>query len=300
MARSTTDPSEKSHKRKIDEVQVEEKPAPVAVDVVELGPKTKKKRSKTSAAAAAADSTVLGDVETISNRPVSELAGTGAPGAQLADPSKKTRKRKGIAGEVKGVEEVTEPPKKKKKSKKAEAEVETQPAITEPASPAKKKKVTDAKAKAEDATKETKIKEAKIKKKKDKSKVLKSSLPDPKEDETLSDTAKKAINYARDYALSVADPPTPGWKFNKNSQTWLIKNALDPNIVTDPYMDAAFKYLRTVKGGALPQLEELCQSVLDAPEAVAEVQEKEDQEPLLQRYSKDRARALLGLLQSTG
>ncbi|KZO96282.1 hypothetical protein CALVIDRAFT_140436 [Calocera viscosa TUFC12733] len=247
-------------------------------DVLEVIPKTKK---KSKAAVTTEDKTTV--------QPTSELSGTVPPSESVTDAPKKAKKRKESGKQTNEAEEIAQPPKKKKKSKEAEHAVVDEPVKT-------KKTKTD-KAKSKEGGKETKTK-----KKKDKSKAVKSSLPDPKEDETLSDTAKKAINYTREYALSVADPPTPGWKFNKNSQTWLIKNVLDGDIVTDPYMDICFKYLRTVKGGALQQMEELCKSVIDAPAEAPATEGKEDkegQEPLLQRYSKDRATTLLGLLQST-
>ncbi|TBU44770.1 hypothetical protein BD309DRAFT_767453 [Dichomitus squalens] len=85
-------------------------------------------------------------------------------------------------------------------------------------------------------------------KKKSKKKRKRSSasgFPDPTEDESLSEQARKALEYA---FTQFEDPGS--WKFHKARQNWLIRNIWSEEAIPDTYIPLATRYLQGVQGGA--------------------------------------------------
>jgi len=82
-------------------------------------------------------------------------------------------------------------------------------------------------------------------------------LPNPDEDPSLTDQARKALRYA----YTQFDDPA-SWKFNKARQNWLIRNVLSNQIVPELHMPLLTRYLANVKGGIRENLITTCQSIL--------------------------------------
>ncbi|KAI0728784.1 hypothetical protein C8Q72DRAFT_360273 [Fomitopsis betulina] len=93
--------------------------------------------------------------------------------------------------------------------------------------------------------------------KKKKRKRGKTGFPNPEEDESLSEQARKALHYA----FCQFDDPT-SWKFNKAKQNWLIRNIWSQQAISDVYMPLLTKYLEGVQGGAREAILRTCKDVL--------------------------------------
>ncbi|PCH41374.1 hypothetical protein WOLCODRAFT_163035 [Wolfiporia cocos MD-104 SS10] len=87
-----------------------------------------------------------------------------------------------------------------------------------------------------------------------------SELPDPSEDESLSEQACKALSYA----FTQFDDPSK-WKFNKARQNWLIRNVWSSTAIPDTYMPLLTRYFTGVKGGVRDALIKTCQDAVSAP-----------------------------------
>ncbi|KAF8974628.1 hypothetical protein BDZ97DRAFT_1911792 [Flammula alnicola] len=81
---------------------------------------------------------------------------------------------------------------------------------------------------------------------------------DPKEDETLNNQCRKALEYV----FTQMNRPSK-WKFNKARQNWLIRNIWTPEAISDTYFPLVLKYLTTVQGGSREKLKESCQTHLN-------------------------------------
>ncbi|TBU32047.1 hypothetical protein BD311DRAFT_786023 [Dichomitus squalens] len=88
-----------------------------------------------------------------------------------------------------------------------------------------------------------------------------SGFPDPTEDESLSEQARKALEYA---FTQFEDPGS--WKFHKARQNWLIRNIWSEEAIPDTYIPLATRYLQGVQGGARETLVKTCQEALQPPQ----------------------------------
>ncbi|TEB35370.1 hypothetical protein FA13DRAFT_1337469 [Coprinellus micaceus] len=85
-------------------------------------------------------------------------------------------------------------------------------------------------------------------------------FPDPHGDESLTDQARKAL----DYAFLQFNKPSE-WKFNKAKQNWLIRNVWSSEAIPDNYLRLATKYLTQVQGGSRDKLQETCKAAIAEP-----------------------------------
>ncbi|KAJ7937297.1 hypothetical protein B0H13DRAFT_2425143 [Mycena leptocephala] len=129
---------------------------------------------------------------------------------------------------------------------------------------------------------------------KKKHKKNKTGYPDPEDDPSLSEQARKALAYA---FLQIRKPTK--WKFSKARQNWLIRNIWSTTI-PEPYLALTIQYLSNVKGGVRETLIKDCQTVLsaslasDTTETVSESKAHQAAEPDQLKHA--RARALLDTL----
>ncbi|THH17616.1 hypothetical protein EW146_g3232 [Bondarzewia mesenterica] len=89
-------------------------------------------------------------------------------------------------------------------------------------------------------------------------------LPDPEEDESLSEQAQKALTYA---FIQFAHPSK--WKFNKARQNWLLRNMWSEEMVPDVYMTLITRYLTNVQGGVRENLIKTCQNHLASTDSTS-------------------------------
>ncbi|EKM59461.1 uncharacterized protein PHACADRAFT_249966 [Phanerochaete carnosa HHB-10118-sp] len=148
--------------------------------------------------------------------------------------------------------------KKRKKDKKGkereEAEMTVATTSEDKEEGASKKKSKKRKTRKEDNSQEIAEEEAKPKKKRKRSS---SGFPDPGEDDSLSDQARKALSYAY---LQAEEPLS--WKFNKARQNWLLRNVWSAEAIPDTYVSLTKKYLSSVQGGVRETLIKTCHDVL--------------------------------------
>ncbi|KAI0773858.1 hypothetical protein C8Q74DRAFT_1368405 [Fomes fomentarius] len=99
-----------------------------------------------------------------------------------------------------------------------------------------------------------------------------SSLPDPSEDESLSEHARKALQYA----FTQFDDTT-SWKFNKARQNWLIRNVANDEVIPETYMPLVLRYLQGVQGGVRETLVKTCRDAIQS--TPSEVSTQSSREP---------------------
>jgi len=99
--------------------------------------------------------------------------------------------------------------------------------------------------------------------KKKKRKAGCTDLPDPEDDASLGNQARKALTYAHQQF----DDPT-NWKFNKARQNWLIRNIWSNQAIPDLHMPLLTRYLANVKGGVRETLLTTCRSILSPTSTV--------------------------------
>lgn len=140
-----------------------------------------------------------------------------------------------------------------------------------PSSKAEKEKKRKRKERQEDEQEQV----APPKPKKRKSRKPQHDLPDPSEDETLTDQARKALHYAY---LQFIDPGS--WKFNKARQNWLVRNLWSADAIPETYIPLLNRYLAGVQGGVREMLVKTCQEVLaDQAPTAEDAQVTSDSEP---------------------
>ncbi|KAH9843988.1 uncharacterized protein C8Q71DRAFT_730839 [Rhodofomes roseus] len=93
--------------------------------------------------------------------------------------------------------------------------------------------------------------------KKKKRKRGKTDLPNPAEDESLSEQASRALQYA----FNQFDDPG-SWKFHKARQNWLVRNLWSQQAIPDAHMPLLTRYLAGIQGGAREALAKTCRDVL--------------------------------------
>ncbi|PBL02298.1 hypothetical protein ARMGADRAFT_1057751 [Armillaria gallica] len=176
--------------------------------------------------------------------------------------------------------------KKKKRSEKVEKADEDENKSPRPVKKSKKRKHSEA---------ETEETEVQPKKKKHRNKT---GFPDPSEDSSLSEQARRALEYA----FTQFHRPKH-WKFHKARQNWLIRNVWSPGAVPDAHMPLLSKYLAGVQGGVRENLVKTCRShVTEAGEAVSNdepPQGTSDQALPDPKVKELRARAILSVLEAT-
>ncbi|KAH9947282.1 hypothetical protein B0H21DRAFT_346134 [Amylocystis lapponica] len=94
----------------------------------------------------------------------------------------------------------------------------------------------------------------------------------PGEDESLSEQACKALEYA---FSQFQDPAS--WKFNKARQNWLIRNIWSEEAIPEAHMPLLTRYLANVQGGAREALVKTCHEI--AAEASSGKEAKPSLEP---------------------
>ncbi|KAK0191188.1 hypothetical protein F5146DRAFT_1137978 [Armillaria mellea] len=142
---------------------------------------------------------------------------------------------------------------------------------------------------------ETEETEVQPKKKKHKNKT---GFPDPSEDSSLSEQARRALEYA----FTQFHRPKH-WKFHKARQNWLIRNMWSTSAVPDAHMPLVSKYLAGVQGGVRENLVKACRShVTEAGEAMSndDPSQGTSEQALPESKVKElRARAILSVLEAT-
>jgi len=114
-----------------------------------------------------------------------------------------------------------------------------------------------------------------IKEKKLKTKCA--GLPDPREDTSLTDQARKALAYAY---IQFDDPSS--WKFNKARQNWLIRNTWSDEMIPELHMPLLIRYLTNIKGGVRDKLTATSRSIVSPISVVST-------DPLLQTTTTSQA-----------
>ncbi|KAI0722978.1 hypothetical protein C8Q76DRAFT_721163 [Earliella scabrosa] len=259
-----TQAREKKHKKR---KHVERDDVPLAgVDVEEPKKKRKKRRHDEG----------TGDAED----PVAH-GGVGVVNGEEADEKKKRKKRAKVLDD--SAEVAVDTKVKKAKRRHADGEAETaEEGVSVPPQPAdgskedKKKKEKKKKHKGDgnaeeaegDAPKTTEA-DGNGKHKKKRKHRPSSGLPDPSEDESLTDQARKALQYA---FLQFDDPSS--WKFNKARQNWLIRNVWSDEAVPESYVPLVERYLQGIQGGARETLVKSCREAIQPTPPTA------DEEPV--------------------
>ncbi|KAK7470911.1 hypothetical protein VKT23_002327 [Stygiomarasmius scandens] len=155
--------------------------------------------------------------------------------------------------------EVSADKKSKKKRKKSEAEVgdaavtdglSSGSTITKSGKKRKRDRNTDDSSTHIDET----VEEPKRKKSKNKT-----GLSDPSDDSSLSDQARKALEYA----FTQFRRPKK-WKFHKARQNWIIRNVWSSTNVPDSQLPLVLRYLANVQGGVRENLVKTCQNILES------------------------------------
>ncbi|KAK0206315.1 hypothetical protein DFS33DRAFT_579473 [Desarmillaria ectypa] len=176
--------------------------------------------------------------------------------------------------------------KKKKRSEKVEKAEKLNEDENKSPTKSKKRKHSEA---------ETDETEVQPKKKKHKNKT---GFPDPAEDTSLSEQARRALEYA---FTQFCDPKR--WKFHKARQNWLIRNVWSTSAVPDAHMPLVSKYLAGVQGGVKENLIKTCRShVTESGESVSndELPQGTSEQALPESKLKElRARAILSVLEVT-
>ncbi|PIL36832.1 hypothetical protein GSI_00522 [Ganoderma sinense ZZ0214-1] len=111
-----------------------------------------------------------------------------------------------------------------------------------------------------------------------------SGFPNPSEDESLNDQARKALEYA---FTQFEDPDR--WKFHKARQNWLLRNIWSDETVPEKYVPLATRYLQGVQGGARETLIKACREALEPPKPAAANAETVEQEILPESLEADGA-----------
>ncbi|KAF8897330.1 hypothetical protein BD779DRAFT_1667327 [Infundibulicybe gibba] len=88
----------------------------------------------------------------------------------------------------------------------------------------------------------------------------KTDYPDPEDDSTLNDQAKKALMYA----FAQFNRPSK-WKFNKARQNWLLRNMFSNESIPETHMSLLIAYVQKIQGGVRGNLIKTCQSALEPP-----------------------------------
>jgi len=92
----------------------------------------------------------------------------------------------------------------------------------------------------------SKLKKEKMRKKKEKKRAIKATAQEAK---TNSDGDEIRILEAKEY-LRLWKHDKESWKFNKNRQTWLLKNMFHKDALEDSSFSILVEYLRPLKGNA--------------------------------------------------
>ncbi|KAF9008737.1 hypothetical protein BDQ17DRAFT_1348836 [Cyathus striatus] len=172
---------------------------------------------------------------------------------------KPEKKKKSPRTELK--EDISEEKKHKRKRKDSDDSTQTTPGDDSVAPPARKEEKRKKRKRVAEAEKETKEKEEPVaKKRKHRNKT---GLPDPEEDESLTEQSQKALSYA---FLQFYRPKK--WKFNKARQNWIIRNLWSVEAVPDVYQPLILKYMSHVQGGVRENLIKTCRSILDEQKPV--------------------------------
>ncbi|KAK0468118.1 uncharacterized protein EV420DRAFT_447341 [Desarmillaria tabescens] len=185
---------------------------------------------------------------------------------------------------------VTSAEKEKKKKKKRSEKVEKAEKLDEDENmaPRKSKKRKHSEAESDET-------EIQPKKKKHKNKT---GFLDPAEDPSLSEQARRALEYA---FTQFRHPKR--WKFHKARQNWLIRNVWSTSAVPDTHMPLVSKYLAGVQGGVRENLVKTCRShVTEAGESAPndESPQGTSEQALPESKLKElRARVILCVLEAT-
>ncbi|KZP12079.1 hypothetical protein FIBSPDRAFT_799246 [Athelia psychrophila] len=250
---SNESPAPKSKKSQRSKDLVEDEDAALEQSEEEALKKSKKKKRRHDEEIAAVDVEVADDADGIEKK-------------------KKKRKRDKVEDGATdaGADVVDGGLDKKKKKRKQDNEIVEEAAeagkdTAEDANGVEKKKKKHKKDKETTEQEEQEI--PKPKSKKQKRKRVDTGLPNPEDDASLADQARKALVYA---FTQFADPDN--WKFNKARQNWLIRNIWSDQAIPELYMPLVTRYLRNVQGGVREKLVATCQSsLLVAPNAGAEL-----------------------------
>ncbi|KAI0332509.1 hypothetical protein GY45DRAFT_1360269 [Cubamyces sp. BRFM 1775] len=87
--------------------------------------------------------------------------------------------------------------------------------------------------------------ESSSKPRKKRKRASKCGLPDPTDDEALTEQAQKALHYA---FTQFEEPES--WKFNKARQNWIIRNVWSEQAIPETYLPLVHRYLQGVQGGS--------------------------------------------------